>query len=250
MKIAEGIVMLDITMNLTGADSVIHPTLIWDEDNAILIDAGGPGSIEKIRKAMKEVDVQFDRLNMIIVTHQDIDHIGGIKEIQKQLPEVEVSAHGDDVPYIQGEKRLVRLNSRFMDRINGLPVEKREKVMDIFENIHVNVDRILADGEELDCCGGIRVIHTPGHTPGHICLYHKGSKTLIVGDAMNINDGELLGPKKEIMTDEEGEMAVNSLKKLEDYDVENIICYHGGLFNLNPHKRIVEILSEENIEQI
>jgi len=35
----------------------------------------------------------------------------------------------------------------------------------------VNVDKTLEDGEELPFCGGITVIHTPGHTPGHICLY-------------------------------------------------------------------------------
>jgi glyoxylase-like metal-dependent hydrolase (beta-lactamase superfamily II) len=41
------------------------------------------------------------------------------------------------------------------------------------------------------------VINTPGHTPGHISLYHKPSKTLIAGDAMRVMDGQLLGPAPE-----------------------------------------------------
>jgi glyoxylase-like metal-dependent hydrolase (beta-lactamase superfamily II) len=42
----------------------------------------------------------------------------------------------------------------------------------------VTVDRTLEDGEELPFCGGITVIHTPGHTPGHICLYISQAKRL------------------------------------------------------------------------
>jgi len=74
-----------------------------------------------------------------------------------------------------------------MDRIDALPEEERLIVLDMFENASVEVDMVLTDGEELAYCGGIIVIHTPGHTPGHICLYHKESKTLIVGDGLNVD---------------------------------------------------------------
>jgi glyoxylase-like metal-dependent hydrolase (beta-lactamase superfamily II) len=74
-----------------------------------------------------------------------------------------------------------------MDRIDALPEEERLKVLDMFENASVEVDMVLTDGEELTYCEGIIVIHTPGHTPGQICLYHKESKTLIVGDALNVD---------------------------------------------------------------
>jgi glyoxylase-like metal-dependent hydrolase (beta-lactamase superfamily II) len=111
----------------------------------------------------------------------------------------------------------------------------------MLENAHVKVNKTITDGEELDYCGGIIVIHTPGHTPGHICLYHKKSKTLIVGDAMNVVEGQLIGPNKLSMNDEEEELAINSLKKFEKYDIKNIISYHGGLFNDNPNQRIKEL---------
>ena len=99
-------------------------------------------------------------------------------------------------------------------------------VKQMFENfVPVDVDTTLADNQELPYCGGITVIHTPGHTPGHLCLYHKNSKTLIVGDAMNIFDGELVGPRKEILREGDYEIAMESLKKLLKYDVKNIISY-------------------------
>jgi glyoxylase-like metal-dependent hydrolase (beta-lactamase superfamily II) len=242
MKIADNIEMLELTINLMGNERLIYPTLIWDEDNVILVDAGIPGYLLQLKNAMIEAGVSFDKLNKIIVTHQDIDHIGGIKGILSEKPEVMVLAHEDDKPYIQGEKKIVRLNSQFMDRINALSDAERLKILDMFENSSVKVNQTISDGEVLPYCGGVTVIHTPGHTPGHVCLYHQMSKTLIVGDTMNIIDEQLVGPNKDMMSEEEAMDAINSLKKLIDYDIVNIITYHGGLFNNKPNVRIKELI--------
>lgn len=241
MKIADGIEMMELSMKSMGRDSTIYPTLLWDHDTVVLVDAGLPNSLTAIKNAMKEVGVSIRSLNKIIVTHQDIDHIGGIKDILHELNGVKVLAHEEEKPYIQGEKKFVRLNSKFMDRINAFPEEERKKTLDMFKNAPVEVDMTLTDGQELDYCGGIIVIHTPGHTPGHICLYHKESRTLIAGDAMNVIDGQLVGPNKQILDEDDWKTAVNSLKKFEKFDVENVISYHGGLFNDNPNQRIKEL---------
>jgi glyoxylase-like metal-dependent hydrolase (beta-lactamase superfamily II) len=242
LEIANGIEMLEIPMKLLGRERVIYPTLIWDDNNVILVDAGIPDSLPKIKKAMGKVGVLFKRLNTIIITHQDIDHVGGIRSILNELPQVKIFAHGADKPYIEGEKRWIRLNTNFMNRINNLSEEEKNKVLNLFENSNVQINSTLTDGEELECCGGIMVIHTPGHTPGHICLYHKRSKTLIVGDAMNVIDGQLTGPNKDSMNNKDAQMAYESLKKFEDYDIKNLITYHGGLFNDKPNQKIKELL--------
>jgi Metallo-beta-lactamase superfamily len=78
----------------------------------------------------------------------------------------------------------------------------------------------------------------PGHTPGHICLYHKETKTLIVGDAMNVIDGQLIGPNKQTMNEEDGRVAINSLKKFEEYDIENVISYQGACSTITPIKEL------------
>src|SRR5664280_1739760 len=225
--------MIKLPMNRT-----IYPTIIWDDDSVVLVDAGVTNSLPEIKNAMEDANIPFEKLNKIIVTHQDIDHIGGIKSILDELPEVKVLAHEEDKPYIQGEKKLIRLNSNFMNRINSLPKEEREQILDMFENVHVEVNMTLTDGEELAYCGGIIVIHTPGHTPGHICLYHKKTKTIIVGDAMNVVDGQLVGPNKLSMNEEDEKIAINSIKNFENYDIKNVISYHGGLYNNNPNQRI------------
>lgn len=238
MKIANGIEMLELPITIMGVESIIYPTLIWDDETVVLVDAGLSTSLPEIKKALEDIGISFDRLDKIIVTHQDIDHIGGIKNIQEEIPHVEVFAHEEDKPYIQGDKTLIRLNSSFKDRIKDLPEDEQSEILEIFGSVSVEVNCTLKDGEEIADCGGIIVIHTPGHTPGHICLYHKNTKTLVVGDAMNIVEGNLTGPNKQILKDDEVSLALNSIKKFEDFDVEYIISYHGGLFKDNPNERI------------
>lgn len=155
---------------------------------------------------------------------------------------IEVMVHEDDKPYIQGEKPLVRLNANFL---NILPEDRRKMVKQTYKNFRTAiVNTTLSDDQELYCTGGITVINTPGHTPGHICLYHHPSKTMIVGDAMNITDGMLTGPRKDILMDEDYTQALKSLEKLEKFDVENIITYHGGLYKNTKHQTINSLLKE------
>ena len=70
--------------------------------------------------------------------------------------------------------------------------------------------------------------------------FHKESKTLIVGDTMNIKNGQLAGNNTQIMN-EKIKKAINSLKLME-HDVENVITYHRGLFNNNPNQKIKELI--------
>ena len=106
----------------------------------------------------------------------------------------------------------------------------------------VNIDETLIDGQELPYCGGITVIHTPGHTPGHICLYIKQWKILIAGDIFCVNDGILCREDENLNFD--NELNLESIQKLMKYDIETVICYHGGLYNNNVNERIAELASE------
>jgi glyoxylase-like metal-dependent hydrolase (beta-lactamase superfamily II) len=81
----------------------------------------------------------------------------------------------------------------------------------------------------LNIAGGVDVIFTPGHTLGHICLYHRESKTLIAGDALNMKDGHLSGANPDYTHDMD--LAQASIKHLEDFDIQRIITYHGGVFD-------------------
>ncbi|MFC4766028.1 MBL fold metallo-hydrolase [Effusibacillus consociatus] len=246
MQVANGVEMLEIAATVMGKVHIIHPTLIWDQDTAILVDAGYPGQLPKFRESMEKAGVPFDKLSKIIMTHQDLDHIGSLPAILSESPHrVEVLANEVEKPYIQGEKRLLKLTPEAIAQaIDSLPAEVPEEWRMAFKAVLENppktkVDKTVADGEELQYCGGITVINTPGHTPGHISLYHKQSKTLIAGDAMIVVDGQLLGPDPQYTLDLN--LSIESLKKLTRYDIETVICYHGGLYKGNANERIAEL---------
>ncbi len=247
MKISDKIEMLEVPMNLMGTQGTIYPTIIWTDEHVVLVDAGTSDSLPFIQDAMNKAGAPFNKIDTIIVTHQDIDHIGGINNIINELKNVKVLAHVVEKPYIQGEKQLVRLkSSKIMDRINALPDDERIKVLEMFENISVKVDEDLTDGYELDCCGGVTVIHTPGHTPGHICIYHEESKCLIVGDALNIEDEKLVITHKEAMNERDLDVIKGWLEKFSEFDVEYLISYHQGLFQDNPNQKIKELIESLN----
>lgn len=242
MKIATGVDMLEIPSDIMGNLSVINPTLIWDKDIVILVDAGFPGQLPQIREAFEKSSVSFDKLNMVILTHHDIDHIGSLSAILKEMPNnISVLAHEEEKPYINGDKVPLKV-AGLEANLGSLPPKMKiiyEKIKIAFQNCKVDVDKTLNGGDELSYCGGIQVISTPGHTLGHICLYLKQSKTLIAGDMLRVVDGKLI--RVDPSTNFDTALSIKSLIKLTEYDIKTVICYHGGVYNENVNQRIIEL---------
>ena len=94
MRLADGVEVLELPMQSLVGRSIIHPTLIWDDNTVVLVDAGFPGQLQQIREAMNKAGVPFDRLDKVIITHQDIDHIGSLPDIVRESShKVEVLSH-------------------------------------------------------------------------------------------------------------------------------------------------------------
>ncbi|QRG68097.1 MBL fold metallo-hydrolase [Brevibacillus choshinensis] len=205
MDTCKGVHMLHLPFH----GMTIHPTLLRDQEDAILIDTGFPGQFTELRAAVEKTGTSFDQLKAIILTHQDLDHIGNVPEILRETGgRTRVFAHEQEKPYIEGDLPLIK----------DAHLEHPPKG---------TVTDLLADGQELPFCGGIQVIHTPGHTAGHISLYVRRSKTLIAGDSMYSVDGKLMGVHGPTTLDLDA--AQQSLKKYADFDIASVICYHGGI---------------------
>jgi glyoxylase-like metal-dependent hydrolase (beta-lactamase superfamily II) len=246
MEVAKGVRMLKIAAAVMGKPSVIYPVLLTEENATILIDAGFPGQFPQINEAIEKVNGSLTELQGIMLTHHDIDHIGSVSAIQKELgKKIEVAAHREEIAFIQGEKTPVKI-AQLETRLNYLPEEMKEtyrRLKSGFQNSIVKVDKVLTDSEKLPYCGGITVIHTPGHTPGHMSLYLGKSKILIAGDLFFVENNRLVKTPEPINDDNEA--VLKSIKKLTDYDISKVICYHGGLFEEEANKRIA-ILAEDN----
>ncbi|WP_434751233.1 MBL fold metallo-hydrolase [Paenibacillus amylolyticus] len=218
MLISKGIKMLELVFE----GVIIHPVLIWDEQTAVLIDSGFPGQYDDLCLALEKIGVPISQLKVVILTHQDVDHIGCLPEILKECGTgVRIYAHELDKPHIEGHLPLIK-----DDHLEHPPKGK--------------IDETVTDGQELPFCGGIRVIHTPGHTPGHISLYLMRSKTLIAGDSMYSVNGQLEGIHGPTTLDIEA--ARFSLKKYLALDISSVICYHGGLSDRHIKEQISRLI--------
>jgi glyoxylase-like metal-dependent hydrolase (beta-lactamase superfamily II) len=242
MKYEVKIKALALNMDMLGSQNTIHPVLIWDETEATLIDAGYPGQFEHLKQAIIQSGIPVKQIRRVIITHQDWDHIGTLPDILAASGgKVDFLAHVNEQPYIEGTLPYIKMNpERIAARLQSLPDELRTEAAVVFGKItNVPITRTLVDGEQLPFHGGINVIHTPGHTPGHVCLYLKSHRLLIAGDQLRVENGILVGPAKIHTPDMP--TALKSLTKLADYDIDCVICYHGGLYGPNASSRIAEL---------
>jgi glyoxylase-like metal-dependent hydrolase (beta-lactamase superfamily II) len=122
----------------------------------------------------------------------------------------------------------------------SLPEEPRKKALALFANPpKTKVDATMTDGQILPLGGGLQVIHTPGHTEGHVSLYWRRSKILLAADAMMVVGGRLHGPVPQTSLD--WPEAMRSVAKFLDYEIESVICYHGGLCEWEAMEQIRQI---------
>ncbi|CAM5790066.1 MULTISPECIES: MBL fold metallo-hydrolase [Brevibacillus] len=234
--------LLHIEFEYDGHKQSITPVLLQDEQDLILVDCGYPNFIPLLEKAALQNGIAFDLLTKVIVTHHDMDHIGSLAELKRKYPQIEVIAHEREVPYIEGTKKSLRLEQA-ESTYDALPDEAKpqaEQFIQFLASIEtVSVERAVSNDERLPWCGGIDIVHTPGHMPGHISLYLSSSKTLIAGDAVVMEEGKLniANPQYALDLDE----AVRSVHRLLSCDIERLICYHGGLFPGDAKKALLEL---------
>lgn len=220
MRVNDDVYVLPLSIVRDGQTITFNPSLIVDPVHGpTLVDAGLPGQLDAIAAALAEANVQVRDLKRIVLTHQDIDHVGSLHDLV-QASGARVLAHEREAPFIDGTEQPRFARPELLAAQPTLrPIVERMRP--------TPVDRRLADGDRLDVAGGVRAVFTPGHTPGHMCLYLERSRTLIAGDALTASDGRLAGPNPSATQDMPA--ASRSVRTLAGLDVETIVCYHGGV---------------------
>lgn len=224
------VTVLNIKFTFRNISGAIHPVILKDENEMILVDCGYTGFLPIIEDAIKSENLDCNQLTKIIITHHDHDHMGALAEFKRKYPKIKVVASEIEALYIEGKKKSLRLEQAEVLQ-NTLDDEQKsfgKAFCEILRNVEpVKVDTLVHGGDTFDWCGGIDIVATPGHTPGHVSLYLKQQKTVITGDAAALENNELVIANPQFTLDIEN--ANKSLSKLLAYNAESIICYHGGI---------------------
>ena len=191
-------------------------TLLADEEGLVLVDAGGTGSRRLISAGLRDTEYSFDDIRLVAVTHYHPDHTGGLEPLSRAS--IPVAAHEDEAPIISRE---VEYPNPFIGPALGVMTKPLIRSV---AGKGVPVAYRLRDGDALPTADGIRIVHTPGHTPGSICLYEEAKKLLIVGDALQYSHGVLTPPARSVTHD--FDLAMESLKRLLELDFETICFSH------------------------
>lgn len=236
--------ILNIAISQNGTISYIHPVLLSNNKNLILVDAGYPGQLEDIAKEIAKNGRNIQELTHIIVTHHDYDHIGSLAAIKKAYPHITIISSLEEAPYISGQRKSLRLVQA--ERIYGTIPEKDKPGAQMFQDFLASIEPIPVDNSVipetiLSNLNFIKILSTPGHMPGHISLYIEESKTMITGDALVIENERLAIANPQYTLDIE--LAKSSIKKIATYDIETIICYHGGMLKNNCQQALAELIS-------
>jgi glyoxylase-like metal-dependent hydrolase (beta-lactamase superfamily II) len=182
------------------------------EERLTLIDAGLAGSRRPLEQYLRGIGRSLDELDRIVCTHGHPDHVGGVREIADATGgRVEVFLHPADLAGIGVTLREV------------VRTRRRGHLLH-FLTPHPGDTTPVQDGDVIGALGGLEVIHTPGHTPGSICLWAPERRILFTGDVLQVIRRRLTYASPVFSHDYPRARA--SLARLVDLDVELIALSH------------------------
>jgi glyoxylase-like metal-dependent hydrolase (beta-lactamase superfamily II) len=159
-----------------GKDLINSFALVQDDGSVTLVDTGLKRAPGRIVAGLAAIGKHPRDVTRIVLTHVHPDHAGGAAEMSRRTG-APILVHGDDHGWARSG-RIRGANDR-STRMGRLFARTGDAKIEAFEP-----GPAMVDGQLLPVSGGLRVVHTPGHSPGHVSLLVEPSRTLITGDAL------------------------------------------------------------------
>ncbi|WP_114937840.1 MBL fold metallo-hydrolase [Mucilaginibacter endophyticus] len=219
----------------------------------VLVDTGLKGSASKIIAMAEDLFGPGTRPAAIVLTHGHADHAGGLEELLK-IWNVPVYAHTLELPYLTGLSAYPPADPSLRDGMMSL-------LSTFFPTAPINLGnkvKAIEMEEGIPELPEWKVIHTPGHTPGHISLFLPINSTLIAGDAFSTTKAEsalysfsslkkLTGPPRYFTTD--WDAAAQSVRRLTALEPRTVAAGHGpAMRGRELHDELHELA--DNFEQV
>ena len=176
-------------------------TYFIDGEKRILVDPGHYHLFDHVRDELSGLSLSPEDIEMVIITHGHPDHMEGVKIFQETDALIAVSS---------AEMEFIKTVAPHYGEILGIP--------------EFEPGILLQEGDLKIGNLNFEVIHTPGHSPGSVCLYWPDRKTLFTGDVVfdqGIGRTDLPGG--------DGEELRESIRKISRLDVDYLLTGHGGI---------------------
>ena len=240
MEIAPGIYQLKVPIpdNPLGH---LNSYLLEGKNGWLMIDTGWytPDAFSSLEVGLKGLGLTLEDIATIIVTHVHPDHFGLAGKIKQVSPRTELLTHRWESDLI--ESRYVKFSdlrdkmSAMLER-HGVPPLNRSLLesasMPALQFVTVTFpDQVLYGGEIISTgVYDLEVIWTPGHSPGHICLYEPRNKFLFSGDHILPSISPNVSYHVQSGDNPLGDY-INALHKLQNLPVDKVLPAHEHIFN-------------------
>jgi glyoxylase-like metal-dependent hydrolase (beta-lactamase superfamily II) len=214
MRVAEGVYSIGQTKG-----GRVHAYLFEQDSELTLVDTLFDADAERVLDCIRRIGRSPGNLKHIALTHAHRSHLGGLARL-KRLTGALVCAHEWEADIIAGERLAQPVSLRPQGPLSTYPM-RIGLALGRPRHAPCPVDRSLREGDQV---GPLRVVHIPGHTPGHLAFHWKQRGVLAVGDAVatwpridagwpgfNLNEGQYRA----------------SLKRLAQIEAEVIAVGHG-----------------------
>ncbi|MGQ0601982.1 MAG: MBL fold metallo-hydrolase [Anaerolineales bacterium] len=164
---------------------VANVFILADASGITLVDSGLPYSHKPILNYLRESDHKHLSVRHILITHADRDHMGSVAAL-RELTGARVYAGR-----LEGEAMAKGQETRRL-RVTGFYRLALGVLRPLFAKARpAQADEFLEDGQVLPFFGGLRVLATPGHTPGHLSFFSEAHGVLFAGDSLRAIGGRL-----------------------------------------------------------
>ncbi|MHA1832986.1 MAG: MBL fold metallo-hydrolase [Candidatus Baldrarchaeia archaeon] len=235
----------------------LNSYLIKSENRNLLVDTGlnFMATFQALSNGLKEAGLKTENLTDIVLTHFHIDHVGLIPRLKKRHKKLQILIHRveaefskrmsqDFEGYIQNMKSF--LSTHGASKFISENLEKYHPaffVLQAYQEL-AGADNFLEDGNQI-VVGQyhFKVVWTPGHSPGHVCLYEPYSRMLISGDHILPTISPHVAQFMDDMDPLKDYLA--SLDRIEKLKVDIVLPAHEKIFT-NYYDRIKQLKNHHN----
>jgi glyoxylase-like metal-dependent hydrolase (beta-lactamase superfamily II) len=212
---------LQITRDLWGLKmGMVNAYLLRSADGLVLIDAGWPKKMDAIFQAVHDAGHDPNGIRHLVLTHGHIDHAGSAADVIQRTG-ARSYAHAADLDLInngQAEHHGTTVTPGVVPKLIYLAfIKPGGTTYKPFA-----IDQTLEDGQSLPMAPDVEVIHSPGHSAGHVALLLRNEGLLIAADVCS----NVMGLGYSVLNEDRA-LARKSILRLAEYPFERAVFGHG-----------------------